>query len=99
MTFREIDKPQDLVLAEMAPVVPLQLKLVTPELLDLLLDVAGSRPQLHEGLEGGLDAEDALQVAGVRQEPQGGHHCPLEVREAGRCPCQLHPQLLVVTRN
>lgn len=83
----------------MLPVVPLQLKLVAPELLDLLLDVAGARPQLHEGLEGGLDAEDALQVAGVRQEPQGGHHRPLEVREAGRGPCQLQPQLLVVTRN
>ena len=99
MTFREIHKPQNLVLAHMAPVIPLQLKLVTPELLDLLLDVAGARPQLHEGLEGGLDAEDAIQVAGVRQEPQGGHGRPLEVREAGRCPGQLQPQLLVVTRN
>ena len=83
----------------MPPVVSLQLKLVTPELHDLLLDVTGARPELHEGLEGGLDPDDALQVAGVRHEPQGGHRRPLEVREAGRCPCQLQSQLLIVTRN
>ena len=83
----------------MPPVVFLQLKLVTPELHDLLLDVTGARPELHEGLEGSLDPDDALQVAGVRQEPQGCHHGPLEIREAGGGPCQLQSQLLVVTRN
>ena len=83
----------------MKPVIPLKLKLVTPELLNLLLDVPRPRPQLHEGLEGGLNAEDALHVAGVRQQPQGGHRSPLEVREAGLCPGQQQPQLLVVTSN
>ena len=43
----------------MKPVIPLKLELVTLELLNLLLDVLCPRPQLHEGLEGGLNAEDA----------------------------------------
>ena len=83
----------------MKPVIPLKLELVTPELLNLLLDVLRPRPQLHEGLEGGLNAEDALHVAGVSQQPQGGHCSPLEVREASLCPSQHQPQLLVVTSN
>ena len=83
----------------MKPVIPLKLELVTPELLNLLLNVPCPWPQLHEGLEGGLNAEDTLHVAGVRQQPQCGHCSPLEVREAGLCPGQHQPQLLVVTSN
>ena len=61
----QTSKALNLALAQMKPVIPLKLKLVTPELLNLLLDVPRPRPQLQEGLEGGLNAEDALHVAGV----------------------------------
>ena len=89
----------NLALAEMKPVISLQLELVAPELCNLLLDVPGAGPELHEGLKGGLDAKDALQVAGVRQQPQCGHRRPLEVRESSLCPGQHQPQLFVVTGN
>ena len=58
-------KPLHLVLAQMKPVISLKFKLVAPKLCDLLLDVPGARPQLHEGVEGGLDTEDTLQQCWV----------------------------------
>ena len=61
----ENSKPLHLVLAQMKPVIPLKFELVAPKLCHLLLDVPGAGPQLHEGVEGGLDTEDTLQQCWV----------------------------------